>query len=216
MVKRTFTLVAFITAAAFGHMDSNSVTVSVNRESTVQPDQAIIAVYVNAGVGTSFNDVVAAVQSAGITAANLSGVRMVTGPPVPSADGRGPATPVSVVEWAFGLAVPLSKVNDTLTALTKLQTAMAQQNYGLPLAFGLQGTQISPQLQLAQTCSTTDLLADARAQAQKLADAAALTLGPILALASSTSASLGYAPTVISRLSLPGCSVTVKFGLTRY
>ena len=54
----------------------------------------------------------------------------------------------------------------------------------------------------AQPCSLTALIADARAQALKIANAAAMTLGPIVGLTNSV------ADTTVL------CSVTAKFSLT--
>ena len=84
---------------------------------------------------------------------------------------------------------------------------------------------MSAALQQSQTCSIPDLLADARAQAQKLADAAGLTLGAILAMSSFAATPAANPDTGIA---IPGlistallttpqiCTATVKFGLTRF
>jgi uncharacterized protein YggE len=70
------------------------------------------------------------------------------------------------------------------------------------------------------------LITDATAQAQKLASAAGLTLGAILAMSGSASTpainnsvpgAVGLASFVSSQLTLPqNCTLTVKFGLTRF
>ena len=83
--------------------------------------------------------------------------------------------------------MPLSGLSGTIGVLTKLQQTMVQNNSGLTLTFSINGTQVSAQLQQTQPCSTPDLIADATGQAQKLADAAGMTAGPILRLSNAPS-----------------------------
>jgi hypothetical protein len=214
----------FSGSLAFGQLDSNSITVNASRSTSLQPDQAVFAITVQSGFSTSLDDVIAALQGSGITQANFAGV---------ATNSLGqqfvpPAPPM--LSWAFTLQVPLSKTKDKLASLAALQQTMAQGTSGLTLSFGIQGTQVSTQLLQSQMCSLPDLVTDARAQAQKMADAAGVTLGSILALSSGTSnvvanvnqpifagvtgfitGSLGVAPEFA-----PPCALTVKFGLVRF
>src|SRR5579863_4641627 len=59
---------------AFGQLDSNSITVSASRSTSLQPDLAVFAVTVQSGLSTSLADVIAALQGSGITQANFAGV----------------------------------------------------------------------------------------------------------------------------------------------
>ena len=216
-------LILFV-PGAFAQLDSNSVTVGATRSMTQQPDQVLFGVTVQSGLSTSLDDVVAALQGSGITAANFSGISMgpvlvFTGNPIPAP----PVSPIAAppLQWVFALPAPLAKIKDTIATLTALQKSIARQNNGLTLSFSVQGSQVSAQLQQSQVCPTSDLLADARAQAQKLANAAGLTLGTVLAMSSgtSTSGSVGFVTSVPSFLlaSSPSvCSMTVKFALLRY
>jgi hypothetical protein len=119
--------------------------------------------------------------------------------------------------------VPFAQMNATVTALTGLQQSITQTNSAFSLSFSVQGTQVSASQQ-AQTCSITGLIADATAQAQKLASAAGLNLGAILAMSSiaPTSVAGNFAPVTVgllvsSQLTTPqNCALTVKFGLTRF
>ena len=61
-------------AAAFAQILPNSITVTASNNVNLQPDQAIFSVTVQSDLSVGLDDVVAAVQSAGITAANLAGV----------------------------------------------------------------------------------------------------------------------------------------------
>ncbi len=130
----------------------------------------------------TLDQIVGALAGLGITSANLSGINNDAAPQL---------------RWAFTLAVPLSNLTATIGSLTKLEQTIAQNNSGLTLTFNVVGTQVSPQLQQSQSCSTSDLITDATAQAQKLAGAAGLAIGPILRLSSAPSieptAARGYA-----------------------
>ena len=225
MVKRLpiFLLILSV-PLAFAQLDSNSVTVTATRGMSQQPDQVLFGVTVQSGLGASLDDVVAALQGSGITAANFSGVSTspfgLTINPAP-----GP-TILPMLQWTFGLQVPLAKIKDTIAALSALQKSIAQQAKGLTLSFSVQGAQVSAQQQQSQVCPTADLLADAQAQAQKLAGAAGLSVGSVLAMSSGTSiSSNALAVPIISNLSFLSatassfpsvCSMTVKFALLRY
>jgi uncharacterized protein YggE len=198
MPKSIFFLCIVFAAAAFAQVDSNSITVTASRNATLQPDQAMFSVSVQSDTSTSLDDVLSALQGSGVTAANLSGVSTNT-----SFTFVGTPTG-TVIVWTFSLQSPLTKTKDTIAMLTTLQQNISQKNQSLKLSFSIQGTQVSTQQQQSQTCSISDLLADARSQAQKLADAGGLSLNAILAISGSTSAA---AP-------LP-CSITVKYSVTR-
>lgn len=172
----------------FAQLDSNSLTVSATRSASLQADQAVFGIYVESDSTAGLNDVVAAVQGAGLTLANFLSV---SSPQLIYAPPAGPQ-PQPRLQWTFGLPVPIAKTKDTVATLTTLQQSLAQDNAGMRLTFSVQGTQVSLPLQQSQSCSMADLITDARGQAQKLAAAAGLTLGSILAMSSNTaSTSLG-------------------------
>jgi uncharacterized protein YggE len=203
------------TSLGWAQTDANSITVVASRYTTAltQPDQASFSVSVTAGINASLDDVLGALQGLGITAANLSYVNS-SGYYVNS----NPNEPPPTLQWSFTLAVPVSKIKDTITTLTTLQQNLAKKNNGFSVSFNLQGTQVSPQAQQPQTCVLTDLIADARAQAQKLADAAGLGVGVILAMSSAANtgvSSVGYSSFLLGAASTP-CSLTVKFALQRF
>ena len=219
MFRAHFYLAFLISASlAFAQLDSNSVTVAASRNINLQPDQVVFAVFVDSGLNSSLDDILSALRGSGITAANFSGVSTVS-----SFNFVGPnqAPQPPMLEWAFGLAVPFSKMKDTVATLTSLQQTVSQKNSELKLSFQIQGTEISPQLQQSQMCVLADLIADARSQAQKLGDAAGLGVGSILAVSSFTTTTVP-GPIPVNRFSstsgtfLPGCSVTVKFALGRF
>ena len=206
---------------ALAQLDSNSITVAASRSASLQPDQAVFSVTVQSDLNTSFNDVLAALQGAGITSANFAGVST---PSVVFTGGTG-ITPIlapSGIQWMFNLPVPLTKTRDTVATLTALEGTIGQNNKSLKLSFSIQGTQVSQQLAQSQTCSASDLISDARSQAQKLANAAGVTLGSVLAMSSPGSiasvpqlvAANGFIST--SPLTSAPCTLTVKFAVTRF
>ncbi len=180
---------------AFGQVASNTITVSASQNANLQPDQAIFSVTVGSGLNTGLDDVVAALQGSGITAANFSGIFSFISP----SQSFGLGQPA--LQWTFSLPVPLANTKATVAILTTLQQSIAKMNNGLTLAFTIIGTQISQQLAQSQPCSLTSLIASATTQAQNLATAAGgITLGPIIAMSGATSS----------------CAITVRFSTTRY
>src|SRR5260370_33104342 len=84
------------------------------------------------------------------------------------------------LQWSFMLAAPLTKMNATIASLIALQQSMVKNNSGMSLMFQMQGAYVSPQAFQSQSCSTKDLVADAQAQAQNVAAAAGVAVGPLI------------------------------------
>jgi len=172
---------------------SNPITVTAYNSSTAVPDQAIFSVSVTSGIGETLDHVTAAVASVGLTAVNLvslgttNTISNIFDPSSP------PQSQPPMLQWTFQLVVPVPQVKTTTASLAALVKTIGQNNSGLSLSFSVQGTQLSPQ---AQTCDLAGLIANARTQAQSIANGAATTLGPISRIT-------GAATT---------CSLTVQFG----
>jgi hypothetical protein len=220
-MRKSYLVLAFLTSAWLlsAQTDSNSITVVVSRNTSLQADQAVFSVSVISGLNASFDDVLGALQGSGVGLANFTGVS--TSPPlvftgIPIAIAPPNPTPVPTLQWSFTLAVPLSKIKDTIGTLTSVQQNVAKKNNGLIVTFQVQGAQVSPQAQQSQTCALPDLIADARAQAQKLADAAGMGVGVILAMSSATSTAGSYSFLGFAPVPLPNCTLTVKFALQRF
>ncbi len=163
---------------AFGQLDSDTLTISASRSIIVPPDQALFNVSVLSDLNTSLDQVVAALQGTGMSASNLSTVHGYSPGPVNTSVTRGRAS----LRWYFTLLVPFTKMASVAATLTNLQKTIGQQNSGLTLIFSLSRLQVSPELQQSKGCLLSDVMADARVQAQTLADAAGLAVGPIVAL----------------------------------
>jgi uncharacterized protein YggE len=179
----------------------HTVTITATRSINVQPDEVVFALAVSSSQTTNLDQVVASLAGSGVTAANLSGVDNNNAP---------------LLDWNFTLAVPISNLTSTINSLTTLQKTVAG------LTFTVNGTQASQQ---APACSNADLIADATAQAQKLASAAMVTLGPIVKLSNAASpatqgvaqvfapARLGVYVTALSYTPPATCSLSVQFQL---
>jgi hypothetical protein len=173
MWKRWLMTLSLAAVPVFGQLASHTLTISATRQISLQPDEAVFGITVSANATVTLDQIVAALSGLNITAANLTGVNNNSAPPT--------------LQWNFTLAVPLSNLTATVSYLTKLQPTVPPINSGLGLTFSVNGTQVSPKLQQSQSCSTSDLIADATAQGQKLAAAAGLLLGPIVRLSNAPS-----------------------------
>jgi hypothetical protein len=180
MWKLSCSILLLVAMPVFAQLESHTLTISATRRIIPQPDQARLGLTVTSNAAVSLDQIVAALSGLSITSANLTGV----------SDFAAPQT----LQWTFSLAVPLSSLSGTIAALAKLRQAIAENNSGLTLTFSINGTQASAQLQEAQPCSTSDLIADATSQAQKLAAAAGLAAGPILRLSNTPSIERYVAP----------------------
>jgi hypothetical protein len=224
-MRLVFSLLA-LTPLTFAQVNPNSITVSTARNASLQPDQAVFSITVEAGVRTGFDDVLASLQGVGITAANFSGVNT----SFSVCPAQNCATPPPL-DWTFSLPVPLTKTKDTVATLTTLQQNLAKANDGLSLSFRLAGTRVSQQLAQSQTCSIPGLIVDATTQAQGLAAAGGLTLGSILSISTAIPIEAGmlsvpnptlaigaFLPLVppVSSAVPPPCAITVTFNATRF
>lgn len=167
MRKAWLLMLPFAVVPVFGQLESNTLTISATRQINLQPDQVVFYLSVGSGVSASLDQILTALSALNITSTNLTGVYN--------------STP-QILQWTFTLAVPFGNLAATIGSLTALQGAITQNNSGLALLFSVTGTRVSAQLQQSQSCSTSDLLADAKVQAQKVAIAAGLVVGPVLTL----------------------------------
>jgi len=199
------TLCFLLTPAALAAQD-RTVTVTASRAATVAPDQTIVTVSVFTPATASRDEVLAALQGSPITLANFTSVYTTS-----SYNAAIRATEEQLA-WTFTLTVPFSSMQATTSQLTGLQLAMTKAGKGMSLSFSLRGTQTSAQALAGQNCSAADLIADARTQAQKIAAAAGLSVGPVVA-ASGTSVVTPPTGGFSSGTYQPSCTITVKFAL---
>ncbi|MBV9265903.1 MAG: hypothetical protein JO061_07030, partial [Acidobacteriaceae bacterium] len=153
-----------------------SVTVTANQETTLQPDEALISLSVDAGNDKALDAIVGALSPLGISSANLVSVGF--------APSSTPFT-APALQWTFQLPVPFSKLQATNTALAALQTSISQNNSGLSLSFALAGTQYSGQQ--TANCDYGKLMNQARSQAQQVAAGAGLNIGFLTGITAASS-----------------------------
>ena len=192
----------FAMGMMFGQPEPN-ITITATRTNNVQPDQVLIGLRVTSGTTAGLDDIAGALSGAGITGANFAGVYTST---IYTTSGGLP-TPQNELFWSFTLTTPLSKLSATLTQVISAQQTMSANNSGLALTFFVEGIQVSPQLQQSQPCSQAALLSDAQLWAKQEANAAGVSAGPILSIATPGAV---YARSTVFNLT---CSLTVQFQL---
>ena len=182
-----FPVLLFFPALALSQISNNSVTVTATQTAAQTPDQAIFAVTVGSGYDKNLADIVSAVQSAGIASANFVGLGSPQGTFVLT--GAPPPTPAPQLQWEFQITAPIAQIKATTASLAALAQSISQNNSGLSLTFSLAGTQASQ----PAACSLSDLLTQARAQAQELVSSGVLVLGaPTITLEIKTTESESY------------------------
>jgi len=214
-------LLLLLTAAAtaFAQPDTGAITITASRNVTAIPDQVQYTVTLRTEAYLEVSEVVARLTGTGITAADLSYVT-----------GGGEFT-----EWTFNLVTPFSKMAETNATLARLQQSIRVfQSHSLSFRVTSQQTSTDA---TAQACPLTALVSDARREADRIATAAGIHVGPIVGLsearsiptllerqgaftATLTSSRLGSAG--FAELLLPyfpplptytACSLVVQFGL---
>jgi hypothetical protein len=168
---------------AFSQLDSYTLTVGASRPLNAPPDQQTISFILVADLNTSLDDVLTTLKDAGVTMADLTSV---------SAESLFRSTPngtevTQLPVWSFSIDVPLSSVNSKLAAVARLQNTILQKRNNWALNFYVAGLKTSPGN--APQCSIPDLMTDARAHAQRLADAIGFGVGQVMAIGDSTEAS---------------------------
>lgn len=206
-MRKLSTLLFLMTVSAFAQLDDNTITITATRQATLQPDQIVFSVSVLTPQAAGLDVVLAMLPGTGVTEANL---------------GEVYSNSPNALQWYFTLATSFLEASATVKLLTQLES----QSKGA-VSFYVQGTQVSQALQQSQPCSQAALVADARNQAQMLASAAGLTVGPVLAVSDGSAmptAVRGYvlAATFVSLISTPApttptiCTAVVKFQLYSY
>jgi len=191
------------------------------RSASALPDQVQFVISIGSGADAGVDDVLSVARGAGLTLANLTTVsyappyEIVPSPPPPdpttgtTTGGTGTAENRLPVIWSFSLSTPMAQMKSTVGLFSALQTNLLRDGK-YSLAFFLEGISVSPKAQQAQSCPLPELIADARTSASKMASAAGMSTGSILAMSSPTLSTSGEA----SVTSGGTCMLTVKFALT--
>jgi hypothetical protein len=156
---RRLMLILLAASAAFGQ---NTLSITASRQINAPPDQVTVLVSVTTDASQTLDNVLAFVQPVKITAANFSSVQTIEG---------------SQLLWLFTTTATVSNVPALASALTALQKSKSPA-----VDFS-----ITQQSATSQQCPYAALISDAQTQANKLAAAAGVTLGPIVSLSQVTS-----------------------------
>ena len=177
-----------------------AITINASQAGAAQPNQATVAVSVNSGLSAGLEDVTNALQTAGIGGTTLITMNSVTTYTVVGNQSQ----PVTSIMWLFELTTPIANLNALLGQLAAAQPAFQKQNPTLSLAFSVAGVSASP----PAACQEPALLAMAQAQAQLVAAAAGAHAGPVLNLATNSSAAVVNRVNIGSQGSFGGTSTS--------
>jgi len=153
-------------------LDDNTVTVTVTRNVTEQPDQAVLGITVTTPRNASLDDAIATAQGLSLAASDLLYVN--------TAFGLPPST-----EWQFSKVVPFSGLKDALAAVLAAQQA-AQKRQGFDLSLYVNGSSSQAAQQSPALCPIPTLFSNAQAQAQLIAAAAGVRVGAVASMSQDT------------------------------
>jgi hypothetical protein len=159
-----------------GNAGPHAISITASRSTNAPPDQIVATLSLTTDSSFGPDDATNELAAAGITGVSLTSV---------NTNYLYPASGVQSMlpNWNFSLTIPLAKLTDTLKALVSAAQNIPKQNAGQTFTFNLGGLQTSAQAQ--PPCSASTLIVDANAAAQKLASAAGVSVGPVIALADS-------------------------------
>ncbi|HJT86737.1 MAG TPA: hypothetical protein VJ732_02750 [Bryobacteraceae bacterium] len=149
-------------------------TITASRPADIPLDQVRIILNINSDPTLGLDDVTNALAAAGITGTTFSSLNTNS-----TVTGGTPPQPRQVLDWSFTLYTPLANLKGALAPIVAAQQPIAKNHSGLSLSFGVQGPVAAAAAQPSQSCPVADLLADAQAQAQNVATAAGVSVGPI-------------------------------------
>jgi len=187
----------------------NSVTVTASRPTNAAADQIVFSVDLLTPRDIGRDEVFSALQGSIVSPETFTSVRT-------SYQLAGIGLQGTLLDWTFLVTAPLGNFKTTVAQLQALQQSVAQKKNGMLVSFSVDGTKVSQQAQQAITCSVSDLLADARSQAQKIAVAAGAGVGNVLAISGATVTQQASGTLFSAPSSYPTCSLAVKFALTGF
>jgi uncharacterized protein YggE len=169
---RTLVLILAIAVAAFAQVDG--IATSGTRTVTLSPDEVTFNITVVTDINSTLEQAVAAVQDAGVTSKHLLGIA--------SSEeyyGPQPLSRTPRLAYGFTITLPSSKLKETTDKLEAARRRIAADSGG-DVVFTLYVNATEKAVQEARQRLVTELLAEAKTNAQFLANAAGLTLGNLL------------------------------------
>ncbi len=173
--------------AAFGQLDSNTITITASSTPAAQTSNATIQVDVLLSQASTLQDAVNVVQGAGFTADNFTYVSSSSYAYLLQVS----AAPAPTVDWSLSRTVSATEVPSVLAAL---EAASKNQPSGT-LSYTVSNAPVSQ-----PDCVYTALIGAAQSQARKVADAAGVKLGGIVSIDQGTQAQAATSFTVYDAL----------------
>lgn len=177
------------------------VTASASRTIAVPASEVLFAIYVSASLGAPLEDVLRAVEPAGVREQHLAGLSAY-GVSSSFEDGSIAAPPN--LHWLFQIVKPAAEMERTASLLDelgrKLPERVSNVTYGATLSPSQQD------LDRARQSVLPDLMSEARLRAGALARAGGFTLGPILYVTDSS-----YSPDARAGMRMT-FAVSVRYG----
>jgi len=220
---RTLWILLAAATAAFGQLDTKTITITASSTPSAQTSNANVQVDVSLPEASTLQDAVNVVQGAGFTADNFTNVSssyyLYLLPT---------ATTAPTVDWTLSRTVSATEVPSVVAAL---EAATKKQPSGT-LSYSVSNAAAPP-----PDCPYTGLVGAAQSQARKVADAAGVKLGGIVSIEQGTQTQAAAAFAVFDfsavlsstvlppeRVALiqtqltspiPSCSVTVRFQIAQ-
>jgi hypothetical protein len=162
---------------------AETLSTSVSRTITLPPDESTLEISVAAGSGVSAEQILKALESAGVTAQDLTGISA-------GSTSFNPADPASAgVLVEMSLHVPFAATQQTIAKLEAARQPMRANKQ--ELRYTLIGNVSEAALAKVRERLLPELLDDSRRKAEALAAASGRKLGTLLSLGDGT-AGLGY------------------------
>jgi hypothetical protein len=225
MLARSLILaVLFSIACAAAQPAGPSVTVSASKQINLPIEQANFEVSVGSGLSATLDQVLPVVQSLGLTASDLASISG------PSIGFQLTTQPPNQILWSFRLVRSFAQLSQAFSELNSWSNGV-NSKFTATFALASLATTEATTRRLADD-ALPGLIADARAKAQHLADAAGLTVGPILSLTNpsipavvgvvapgrpdGTILSLAQIVNLFAASPTSTASVTIRFSLIRF
>src|ERR1700682_5171218 len=161
-------------ASAAAQSAGPSVTVTASKQINLPIEQAYFEVSVGSGLSTTLDQVLPVVQSLGLTANDLVGMSG------PSVGFQITTQPPNQILWSFRLVRSFAQLSQAFSEINSWSSGV-DPKFTAAFSLASLATTEATARRLADD-ALPGLIADARAKAQHLADAAGLTVGPILSL----------------------------------
>jgi len=170
------TLILLVAATACAQSGPNVITINASRNVTVVPDQVDYSVTVQTGASGTVEDALGRLGGTGITAENLTYV----------------SSALNSVSWTFDLIVPFTRMQEVGAVLRRLSQPQGPSRG--PSSSAVQfsvGSRTSTDAG-TQACQYPALMSDARRAAERLAAAAGVHAGQIVAISDQPDPTITY------------------------